>query len=391
MGIESDQLVLDYLSRVGDLAQQRQLPSGDRMRLVAELRGEIDRRRGKAMGDGPAAVRRILARLGSPHEVVTRAVGRTGDGGGGAGSAAGAEVGGGVRPDAGGVASRSGGGPDVRGAEPAPASGESDGGIKPSVPLGPGHTDARRPRGLLRKLPRPRPAAAADAPAAPVPDGPAPPHLAGADELGPRESQPDWWRTDPGPLGGTDRVPGFSGGVEIPELLRPPSTGKGDPLGRGPFDKDARAQGKAAEPPAAGDPAAPAAPATKARRRWLPLPRAEGRARPWTNPLLLLAAALLVAGAVLGNWFALGIGWVIAYASRRLTVAESKWAVLGMPGLVVAGGIVWLWGRMARQWGEAIPEGHMNDALAETWPWVVRCAAIASALFLVWRSQRGRS
>jgi hypothetical protein len=32
----------------------------------------------------------------------------------------------------------------------------------------------------------------------------------------------------------------------------------------------------------------------------------------------------------------------------------------------------------------------MHDVLAQTWPWVVRGAAVASALFLVWRSQRQR-
>jgi hypothetical protein len=30
----------------------------------------------------------------------------------------------------------------------------------------------------------------------------------------------------------------------------------------------------------------------------------------------------------------------------------------------------------------------MNDAIAQTWPWVVRGAAVLSALFVVWRSQR---
>lgn len=72
MGIESDQLVFDYLSRVGDLAQQRQLNSGDRMRLVSMLRGEIDRQRAKAVGgpDSAAAVQRILGRLGTPDEIV---------------------------------------------------------------------------------------------------------------------------------------------------------------------------------------------------------------------------------------------------------------------------------------------------------------------------------
>jgi hypothetical protein len=73
VGIESDQVVYEYLSRVGDVAQQRQLPSAARMRLVAELRDEIDRRRAKAVVDSPAAVRRIISRIGTPTEVVTAA------------------------------------------------------------------------------------------------------------------------------------------------------------------------------------------------------------------------------------------------------------------------------------------------------------------------------
>ncbi|MYW35028.1 hypothetical protein GT040_38555, partial [Streptomyces sp. SID2119] len=79
MGIESDQLVYDYLSRVGDLAQQQQLSSGARMRLVSTLRGEIDRRRASEGADSPAAVRRIIGRLGSPAELVSAAA-ESGDG-----------------------------------------------------------------------------------------------------------------------------------------------------------------------------------------------------------------------------------------------------------------------------------------------------------------------
>ncbi|MEV6688923.1 hypothetical protein AB0N28_26865, partial [Streptomyces sp. NPDC051130] len=75
MGIESDQLVYEYLSRVGDLAQRRQLSSGDRMRLVAGLRDEIDRRRAKYEPETPAAVRRILERIGTPEEVLAGAAG----------------------------------------------------------------------------------------------------------------------------------------------------------------------------------------------------------------------------------------------------------------------------------------------------------------------------
>ncbi|MCV2464959.1 hypothetical protein OEB94_37445, partial [Streptomyces sp. ICN988] len=78
MGIESDQVVFEYLSRVGDVAQQRQLPSATRMRLVSELRNEIDRHRAKTTVDSPAAVRRILDRLGDPDDIVTAAGGASG-------------------------------------------------------------------------------------------------------------------------------------------------------------------------------------------------------------------------------------------------------------------------------------------------------------------------
>lgn len=95
-------------------------------------------------------------------------------------------------------------------------------------------------------------------------------------------------------------------------------------------------------------------------------------------------------GAVLGNLFALFIGWVIVYASRRLTQTEIKWAVIVLPSLALTGGAVWLWGRTEERWGTPIADGTMGDAVAETWPWAVRAAAVASALFLIWRSQRPR-
>lgn len=331
MGIESDQLVFDYLSRVGDLAQQRQLPSSARMRLVSELRNEIDQRRAKSPVDSPAAVRRILSRLGTPDEIVAAA---TAD-----------------APD---------GAPDSR-----PA----------SVPVQRTNDSGNRPRRLRRVIPKPRPADPADT----TGSAPSPPHLAGAHELGDSAAPPDWWRVEGGRGGGFalgDGVPGFVGGVEIPELLKPPPKDTPKP--------------EAARPERETEPAAEAVEAARVaedtarpRRR---LPRLTG----WRNPLLLLAAGLLVAGAVLGNWLALGLGWLIAWASRRLTPTESRWAVMGMPGLIAAAGIVWLWGRTDGRWGAPVPAGHMNDAIAQTWPWVVRGAAIASALFLVWRSQRQR-
>ncbi|HET9381923.1 MAG TPA: hypothetical protein VFP69_13955 [Streptomyces sp.] len=373
MGIESDQVVYEYLSRVGDVAQQRQLPSAARMRLVAGLRNEIDRRRARAPVDSPAAVRRIVARLGSPDDVVDAAAGTgatagPGDTTGTAGGTATADVPA-ARPDA----------RETAAAVPVQRDGE-DGGT-------------RRTRGFRRLVPRPRPAA----PVVPEPpDVPSPPHRASVDELGDSADQPDWWRVDSSPWGVGDEVPGFTGGVEIPELLkRPPKPKDADGPAAGKKDEDAGDEGKDAgkgagkAEKAAADAKAGEGEGTESgggSRRLLPRLPAAG----WSNPLLLLAAASLVAGAVLGNWWALLIGWVIAYASRRLTENETKWAVMILPGLAGAAGVLWLWGRAGGRWGEPIAEGHMNDAVAETWPWVVRGAAVASALFLVWRSQRTR-
>ncbi|MFF9406441.1 hypothetical protein ACF1B0_13090 [Streptomyces anandii] len=332
MGIESDQVVYEYLSRVGDVAHQRQLSSATRMRLVSELRNEIDRRRSKAAVDSPAAVRRILDRLGTPDEVVAAA----GDGG-----------------------------PRPPGQAPASA-----------VPVQREPEAEERPRGLRRAVPRPRPARPGTPP--PAAGTAVPPHLATADQLGGADAGPgaDWWRTDGSPFGIGDDVPGFIGGVEIPELLKPPPKEPPRQPGTAPAAPAVEAEPEAVD----DDVAAP-------RRRLALAALRRGRR---SNPLLLLAAALLVAGAVLGNWFALLLGWVIAYASRRLTPTESKWAVMGMPGLALAAGVVWLWGRTDDRWGTPIAQGHMNDAVAQTWPWVVRAAAVLSALFLVWRSQRQR-
>ncbi|MFJ4472990.1 hypothetical protein ACIP2X_36625 [Streptomyces sp. NPDC089424] len=332
MGIESDKVVYEYLSRVGDVAQQRQLPSATRMRLVSQLRDEIGRRRARSVVDSPAAVRRILSRLGSPDEVVDAAGNGT---------------------------------VEIRAAE---------------VPE-PREAPEAKARGLRRVVPRPRPAEREEPP--PASAAPAPPHRAGEDELGDSAAQPDWWRVDSSPFGIGDSVPGFVGGVEIPELLRPPEreTAKEPEKGTGP----AKGKGVEAGPVEGGAPAAEGesgAGGAAARRRFLPSP---GQ---WSNPLLLLAAALLVAGAVLGSLLPLAVGWLIAYASRRLTRWEMKWAVMVLPGAAVVAGFGWLWGRLDGRWGAPVAEGQMNEALSETWPWVVRGAAVASALFLVWRSQR---
>ncbi|WP_406138794.1 hypothetical protein [Streptomyces sp. NBC_01089] len=380
VGIESDQLVYDYLSRVGDLAQ-RQLTSADRMRLVASLRGEIDRQRAGADAGGEAAVRRILGRLGTPAEQVAAATG----GGPPPGAA---EPG----PDP--VRDRAGRMPRPRRNDPTGTGGDGGGASgrtglgkvglglglgKPAAgKTGPGGPGGGRwglgGRGEKPQPPPPRSTAAS------------PPHLAGEDELGPSGGEPDWWRVQPGPFGAGDAVPGFTGGVEIPEILKPPP---GAEQGDGP---NALSEDEAEEDDADGEESVEAQPL---RGRSLLGRRPAGGgggvravAGGFSSPFLLLAAALLVVGAVIGSLIALGAGWLLAYVSRRLSRAEAKWAVLGLPGLALTGGIVWLWGRADGRWGTPIPAHGMGDAISGVWPVVLRVAAGASALYLVWRSRR---
>lgn len=374
MGIESDQLVYDYLSRVGDLAQQQQLSSGARMRLVATLRGEIDRQRGTDGSDSPAVVRRILGRLGAPGELVSAAA-ESGDG----------EV-----------------------SLPAPRADAATGaGSAPGVP--------RARRGLLRKdasrkgaspeaaqadSGRGGPAPGGAEAAGPAPDWPSAsaPHMAGLGQEQPGGGT-EWWRIEPGPFGevaqggpgamgvGTS-VPGFVGGLESPELFGVPSAPK-PPGPRAPAEGEEPAPAAEGKEAAAPPPVTPPRPRLRLRRPRKAVVEAGAPARPrLSHPLLLLAAALLVAGAVLGSWPALAGGWLLAYGSRRFSRAEAKWVALGLPGLVVAGAFVWLWGRMDGRWGEPLAESAMGDAMTDVWPVVVRVAAVASALHLVWRSRR---
>ncbi|WP_406146903.1 hypothetical protein [Streptomyces sp. NBC_01012] len=430
MGIESDQLVYDYLSRVGDLAQQQQLSSGARMRLVATLRGEIDRQRGTDGSDSPAVVRRIIGRLGAPGELVAAAA-ESGDGtvplpSPRANAAKGAAESGGVPRARRGVLRKAAfrkGASSGESTKDSTKSGAQDGarsgaqdGAKSGTQGGAksGARDSAREAakgGAWGRAKKGAGGATADSDvgAGPAPDWPAAsaPHMAGLDQA-PSGAQPEWWRIEPGPFGegGQDgqgaqgmpgvmgagtAVPGFVGGLESPELFGLPGTPR-TPGPRAPVEADEPGSAEGAEEEDGEELGEDIA--AGSRRRWIPRLRRGGGggdavARPrLSNPLLLLAAALLVAGAVFGAWLALAGGWLLAYSSRKFSRAEAKWVAMGLPGVVVAGAFVWLWGRLEGRWGEPIAEGTLGDAVADVWPVVVRVAAVASALYLVWRARR---
>ncbi|MFF6887739.1 hypothetical protein ACFY9F_31650 [Streptomyces sp. NPDC012421] len=337
MGIESDRMVFDYLSEVGDLAHQRHLPPGERSALVAGLRDEIDRRRAGHGEESPGAVRGILGDLGTPDEVVRRAA-----------------------PWWSARAATAENAPSGEQQSAKPQSGEPRSGKQRS---------GEQPSGKPRSGKQPSAATAA----VPAPRG--------------------WWqggpdRADgiaPGFAGGTDGgdtiAPGFVGGIEAPELFRPP-----DPEAPEPEAPDS------APPPPPGRPAL----LTRLLRRRRPHeaePSAEPAPEPdaqrrLAHPFLLLAALLLIAGAAFGWLLALAVGWLIAYGSRRLTPGQTRTAVFVLPGLAAAGGIAWLWGRVEGRWGAPVAQDAMGAAVAETWPWTLRAAALLSALYLALRARR---
>ncbi|SCK58033.1 hypothetical protein H181DRAFT_05504 [Streptomyces sp. WMMB 714] len=381
MGIESDQLVFDYLSRIGDLAHSTSMTAAERARLVNGLRGEIDRMRAEQGGaESKAAVRKILSRLGRPEDVVTGAGGsvpapRGGTSGGGS---SGSDRYGG---------DRYGGGAGTGG---------GTGSDEPKVSLW--------KRGTSRRGLPDEPSAPAVPPVTAA-RGASAPHLAGIDELGPEESNPDWWRIDPSPYGdGGGRtfgkpVPGFVGGIEIPELLKPPP-GPGEEGGRGKDGAGAAVPG-GREPgipvdmvkDAGGGAAAAAGAAGRLRGLWRGRAAPGGQGGPRAGGIVeWTAALLLVAGAVAGSLIPLAVGWLAAWWSPRLSRMEAKWAAAGMPALVAGGAVVWVWGRIDGRWGERIPQGGdaLGQALVGAWPVLLKIAAVASALFLAWRARRPR-
>ncbi|WP_097894021.1 hypothetical protein, partial [Streptomyces sp. st170] len=269
VGIESDQLVYDYLSRVGDLAQQQQLSSGARMRLVSTLRGEIDRRRTTEGADSPAAVRRIIGRLGSPDELVAAAA-RSGDGtvplpSAGTGAGSGEPQRRGLPRPRSGLLRK-----EPREAGPGADEGrEATAPRKPKAGFGWGASrrdrdagDAPEERSGAAAVPRPGPAPD-DTPVHSWPD-PSAPHVLGQDQQGGTDDATDWWRLEPGPFDEGTAIPGFFGGIEAPELL-----------GRRPRPVDMEKKGEEKEgeggPEDAGGGTASGADGTAARRRALRL------------------------------------------------------------------------------------------------------------------------
>jgi hypothetical protein len=354
MGIESDKLVYDYLSKVGDLAQTT-MPASQRVRLVTELRADIDRARSRSAGDSPAAVRRILGRLGTPDEVVDAAAQSASEP---------------RRPLDASPPARPRTPPPPAAAPEAPAPGAPvDGPRSPGIPAQPGAGERHAPAGG---------------------QGPVPPVA-------------EWWRTTPGDsaartndlLGGA-----WTGGLIMSEFEARPVDGVAPAAPADPavgavaeaaaqeaWAKDAgrRRRGRLRLPGPFGRRPAPPPPRPAPAE-----PEAAARWRLPAGPMEILGAVVLVAGAVLGSVVILAGGWLLAYTSRGISRNEAKFAALGVPGIVAVVTLVWFWGRTAGRWGSRMTEAQFTTAFSADVPVLLRVAAVASALFLLWRAVLAR-
>lgn len=353
MGIEGEQLVFDYLSRVGDLAHGTSMSAAERAALVVRLRDEIGRKRAEEGGAGSQAeVKRILGKVGSPEDVVAAAAGdeaAAGEGGRGGRTATAASV-------------------------PSPRAPGRSASQQRTARRGRSRQNERQNEPLPEVPRRPDGPDVPEAPREQAPGEQAPGGPGLLDKPGPRSVPGTYW-----PDGQIGR---FSGGIEIPEMLRPPE----DPDESLAPSRPQPGPGGTEQAPGGGGQGAPAekTPPRGFRRRAADAVRGPRRG----GPLELFAVLLLFAGTVMGQLLVLALGWVVAWWSPRLSRREVQWAVFGMPGLVGGGVLVWLFGRVNGYWGEPVENGAAQAALSDNWPWLLRVAALASAAFLLWRARR---
>ena len=387
MGIESDQLVYDYLSRVGDLAQATTLTAAERARLVTGLRQAIDdRREGSSAGSQrteKAAVQKILTGIGSPADVVRQAV-----------HSGVQEVVPGAPTSAGARTPGRTGAPSVPVQPPAPPGGGSyDSGSYDRGSYDSGSYDGSYDGGYSGGY-------------------------TGGSQDGAGSGPDDWWRAagdDPGdgldgprPIGmSLGELPGWRA-VYAPDFLDPDADERAaripEQRQQGPDAPGDLLPGDPAEQPD-GEGEAGGGPGV-GRRLWrllrrpapapvLPADEVEQPLPPAPRPPLplveTLAALVLAAAAALGLWYVALLGWFFAYSSRRLGQRVARTAALWLPlWLAVAVGLL-LYARVHGQHaGRPETDAAFQSALHTAVSVWLRISAGASAAFLAWRISRRR-
>ena len=368
MGIESEQLVYDYLSRVGDLAQATALTAAERARLVSGLRETIDSRR---PGSGTAATRtgsreaaamkKVLDGIGRPDEVVRRAVH------GGVPEAR--EAPGGARRRTG-----AGDGPSAPAAPSVPVQGGPPAAEGDWWRFGRGAAADRGSRGAgggrgeSVYADRDRGGRHDDGFEGFAGGGPG--GFPGS-EYGDQGELPGWRASYEQDFLDPDYVdPRF---VKVPEQRRPPEPVQPEPEVPAPPPRPGLLRRAFARPVPARPAPEPVEPAPTVPLG--PLPLVES-----------LAVLVLASGAVLALWYVAVLGWFLAYSARRLGRGAAQFAGLWVPLLVAAVCGFWFYGHThGRPPGQQLTDAQFKAVLRSTIAVWLRAAAACSALFLAWR------
>ncbi len=359
VSIQADQLVYDYLSRVGDAAHGVLSPT-QRLRFVSALRARIDAERANAENQSIALVRQLLNRLGDPETLVRAEASR------------GPDV-----PQARGVptevAPRT-----LRASMPAPrqgagaAAGTHEHADMPSVPVEPtADEDARGADTAVVALdqhgdeqtPSRGGSDIFDVPAVPIDD-----------EAPTRPSLED---TLPG-IGGS-AIPPISDQTPGPRPLAAPTV----QIAPAPLPPDAPLlypDRDLAEPTP-----------VRQSRRWAPAALAgqvdagfiAGHKRE------VLAALLLFAGGVFSSIVVVAIGYAVALASATWSARDKRFALIGLPALTILVFVIGLWLQATGRWGGAPLAGaRLSGQLRELVAIFPRVIGLLGALFLSWRLAR---
>jgi hypothetical protein len=358
MSIQGDQVVYDYLSRVGDLAHGKLTPVR-RAAMVAELRQRIEAEREQTGAQEPDQVRGLLQRLGDPASVVAEELRRSPEHA--------------VRPldrpgPSTGSAAENGAEATQRIARPAGTGSPAAGGGDPAA------ADEERP--WWRALEE---AKAAETPPAP-----------------------------PTPTRSAFQAAAAAGGPAADPVMEPPRPGEraSDRL-RAMRERAARAAepspptapappGRSEPPRPPGEPQVVVRPASGE-----PEPPSAGRLTP-SSPLAgmvsnlgqgyrreLLAVAVLFLGGVIPSLIVLIVGYVIALSSKVWAQSEKRFAAFAVPAISGITLAVLLWLRATgRIGGDRLDGQALRDQLLNYITTLPRVVGLVAAVYLAWRLSR---
>ncbi|MGC0422406.1 hypothetical protein [Embleya sp. AB8] len=343
MNFESDHLVLQYLGEVGDAAQRRLRPA-DRARLVERLRSQINSERERLNAHTPGTVQGILERLGSPESVVGHELYRLGD----------------LR-DSG--ADDGAGAMSMRGSRHATVARQM-GFRADSTPI-PAVKDPSRPQPAAPPPPRVSPEAAPPPTLAETAAGAAtgtgastatkPAAPADAKE------EPLWWRTPPE--------------GDLPERPGP------DVYGDGSLHAPAYPIGVVSDTSATWDD-------DESLTEPTPVMGLFGPGSLRTQIREVFAIALMAVGAIFASTVLVLLGYLVVFTAGAWSLKERRLAAFYLPGTTALVFAVGMWLRATGHLGSRLTRDEAWHRFGDLLPGMIRVAAIAASLYLLWRLNR---